>query len=888
MAKKLDEDDEFETVRPGDISDLFEDDDSFEINEIEENNLVNLNDPSEEDKEGWDKYLVNDEEDKNAKVFDNGSEGDNNDVSSEQVEQADAAEIAKIQEELRIFDENMAKNAKKESSTEEKTVEMDEKDVINQMLAEAESPSDDSDEESDTTYTGDFNLDEAVKIDDDDKDEAGEVIEVKTREVEETPVTEEPEQPVNDTKETESDKESEKEPEKESDTPTKTEESKRIEVVETDNKDLESEKSDRFRDNDEKKKPTFNPDDIVSDIDEFNTTNLNAAFKYRVEKIYESYPNESIEKWLNEAKAANKLQLLKDFYIREYSIYHNDIDFTHPMAQHDLWTVVAYDYYKFTVDELYKKEGTYVESVTPDAFLKDGVIVEDENIRLQKEQKRMNEEKYAKYKLDRTIFDIADEEDMENTSIFDDKKNMMDEFFESPFYKILKEVMTSTDVVNMKNVRCKVLINAQTSMIPVIDFNTGIRCICIDTDDVDQYNMNITTISRRLKFSFKLINTPMRTRVLYSDSCKMCPVAVISSLRKLVGYKFYKERYKINLKHNYAIAYTTERKYIDMFEKGDLDSKQYGSSTYCAPKASNMAVGLIVVEKKKNRDRSAIRRNQYRRDSDPNYKIDAGDYNAFFVASARIIRNDLRLRDPTYPKNERYVEYIIVQYNEHNKVIINDGFAAICSCIIREHMKNYDIGTNYSISYEFDRDNLVSPSVIGMLDDRDGVEPSISRGNPSPFATTAQFILPPSRRSMDGVYEFEKTRLEPKFFSVTGIQKCYQERSLWQNYDISTPRGRADFIKSRGFEEFTTPAPITFDVLPYTLNILEAGEMTYNLTKVSISMLRDRTSEDTNNLLFKQRELEYIKSIGGASNYGGFHKFLCSVLDYILDTHKEQ
>lgn len=640
-----------------------------------------------------------------------------------------------------------------------------------------------------------------------------------------------------------------------------------------------------------KPKNGFSADDI-EEPDEYNTQNLNALFKMRVKKIFEHYPPETINKWLFEAKQGgpDKLQILKDFYIREFCIYHNDVNFNHPNAKSDLWTLVAYDYYQYEADETYKREGTYVQSVLPSEYLKDGVIVEDENVKKMKELHRKNQEKYKSFALDRTIFDISDEEDIENTSIFEDKKTLMKEFYESPFYKILKEVMESDEIVNMNDIKCKVTINERTSDLPIIDFSTGIRCVCIDTADIDQYHINAMLLSKKVPFSFPIQAGAMRTRILYSDSCKQCPIAVISSLRKLIAYRQYKDRYKVKLKSNYTVAYTTERKYIDMFEQGDPDSKTAGASTYPTPKASNMGIGIIVVDKKSDKDRQNIRRNQFRRDSGNEYnKMTTDDYNIYFVLSARIIKNDLRLRDPTYPRNERFVEYTIVQYSEHNKIVIEDGFQTICACIIKEHNKMYDPGTNYAINYELDRDNLVSPAIVGMIDERDGIEPSVSKKVPHPLEINHQFILPPSRLAMDGVYQHEKGRIDPRFFSPSSIQHSYTERSLWQNYDITTPQGRVEFIKSRGFEEFYVPAQITFDVMPYALDMVESSEYIRNITKVSVQMLADRNSEDTNNLLFRQHELEYIKSMGTEGSYGGmFQRFLRAVLDFVVDQKQQQ
>ena len=95
--------------------------------------------------------------------------------------------------------------------------------------------------------------------------------------------------------------------------------------------------------------------------------------------------------------------------------------------------------------------------------------------------------------------------------------------------------------------------------------------------------------------------------------------------------------------------------------------------------------------------------------------------------------------------------------------------------------------------------------------------------------------------------------------------------------------GRFEFIRSRGFEEFVHMKPITFDVEPSALNMIYSSDMIRNITKVSMDALRDRNSADTEAILYKQSELEYINSLGDNS-YGTFHKMLFTAFDYILDS----
>jgi hypothetical protein len=447
--------------------------------------------------------------------------------------------------------------------------------------------------------------------------------------------------------------------------------------------------------------------------------------------------------------------------------------------------------------------------------------------------------------------------------------------------------MTTDKFANMSTIYSNVIINEATSYIPVIDYSTGIRVVCIDTSDTDQYRLNPLIISKKVPFSFQFNMRNVKVRVLYLDDAKYRPMAVICALKKLIAFKQIKPRYKINLAHNYVVAYTTEAKWIEMFEKGDPDAHRRSpeNSTYYMSKPSNMCIGIVVLDKKSEKDIRSIRRHQISRDIGKYEPVSADDYNIQFVLSARLSRNDLRLRNPTIPRENRYVEYTITQYNECNPVIIGDGFQTLVACIIREHKNNYDPGTPYSISFEYDRDSLLTPAVIRLLDEQNGLEPAYGQ-RPNGLDIDGMFTLPPSRIKMGGVEEFELGRLDKRYFTPASIQRKY-DKPLWANYDLSTRDGRIQFIRSRGFDEFLHLKPVLFDVMPYALNMLESSEMFRELIKVSVPMLSDRNSTDSEAVLLKQAELNYKKSLGDSPN-GKFKMFMIEAFNTIIDIMAEK
>ena len=604
-------------------------------------------------------------------------------------------------------------------------------------------------------------------------------------------------------------------------------------------------------------------------------------FRQMLKHYYTTYKESDLVSYIEQyIDKDNNRDIFREKYIKTFTMFSSAIDFGNIEASQALWVVSAGQFADEI--ELQKSLGDINSEVIENAVVIDSSkVIEDENIRSTREYQRMQDEKMSKYKLDRTVFNITDSEDEENCSIFADKRTLDKDFYESEFYSIHNEVMASDRFADMSKITSKITINEETSYIPIIDYSSGIRVVCIDTNDTDQYRLNPLFISRKVPFRFQTNRrNPVKIRVLYSDDCKNRPMAVICSLKKLVGYEYIKPRYKIKLNRNYVIAYTTELRWVEMFEKGDPDSHKPESSPYYTSKPANMAIGVIVLDAKSEKDRRAIRRHQIERDIGRYEPASADNYNIEFVLSARIIRNDLKLRNPTLPKNERYVEYIITQYTEANPVIILDGLQVILACIIREHKANYSLGTPYAISLEYDRDSLMSPAVIAMLDERDGLEPAYG-SRPNNVDIESQFILPPSRLKLSGVFDHEKGRLDKKFFNAAGIQRRYP-RELWNNYDLTTRDGRIQFVRSRGFEEFFHIKPVMFDVMPYALNMIETSDMIQDITKVSIDMLADRNSTDSENILFKQNELNYRKSVQGTP-YGKFQMFLVDALNYLID-----
>ena len=887
MAKSFDDDDDFYKFKPGtiDVDDLFDSsDEPFEENDVEVgtvNGSESTEDYSDYTFDYDDKPVkVEDEEDDSDDIFDFDEETTNDEeitndeeTTINEDEQIDSSEKNEIDLDSDLIDEDTNTNDKSSESEEKEFYEGDAV-MVGQLVEEENSEKqvlEDLVNEGMKAVEG-----ESISKETSESSEEVEIKDVGFEEDTESKIDAPTTEPVK------------IEEEKSIDVNSSTEEIHEESTEEVKEEKFETEKLEKAveemdKQETEQEEPNLSPEEkeyFETESDGSLADFMKKSFKKRVAEIQNEFTENALINYLEGYSSKEDRKLIQEQYCFEYGKYYKYVDFKNPNAKAALWILVAGEFAELI--EQKKFNGEIQPIVETSNIGDDPNNIEDENITAIKEKRRKESIEQSKYGIDRCVWDIDDNIAEENTSIFDEQKDLFSEFKKTEFYGILTQVMESTRIADMSQIRCQVSIKESCGYYPIIDFSTGVRVICIDTEDSSQYNNHPLLFNRKLPFQFKVPKHGIKTRIIYSDICRECAIAVVFALKKLIAFDYIKPRYKINIANNYVISYTTEQMYLDMFEKGDPDSKRPGSSTYYSPKPATNFVGVVVLDKKTEKDIKSVHRNQIYKDLNRMPDISVDNYDPQFILSARYIRNDLRLRNPTIPANQRFVEYIITQYTECNSVIVNDGIQVVCACIIKEHRLNYGPGTPYSISFEFDRDNLLTPAVVRMLDNRDGFELSMIK-KCQPLECMQTFILPPSRRKSDGVLPSEKGRLDVRYFSPQGIQNRYREqRDLWSRYDLTTQQGRNEFIKSRGFEIFISPKYMTFDIMPECLMNIENGNVIRNIQKISITALSDRNSDDTINLLNKQKEMEYYKSLD-QSELGTFQKFFINATNIMLD-----
>lgn len=836
-----------------DLDSVFESEDKFETNNVDESS------PSNDDQDLIDSYSVS-EEDYTTPI----DEKEENTVSETENEEKVESEEDKteVKEEESVEEENIPENDLSE-------IDIDEDDGGLDLLVDEKSDDLDLIDEKEETPIEESDVTEDKSKEEEDKSE---------EDVLDSMVNPEVEKVVEETTVEDSDDEDDYEEE--------IIDEKNVETSEP----IENDESTTIVDDD-------------SDIDEEGSINngmgsykdfKKQSFYRAVQDIKNRYTVDDIvnynEKFKNVDDNAN---IIKEMYQNVVIEYGEFLDFSDENVRNDAWILTCGRFADLI--ERRKSMGlieTTIES-SNHCKVKDIDQIEDPNISAIMEERKKNREYVNKYAIDRTVFAIASDY-AEDTSIFEDRKAVDREFYEGPFYKVFKKVMTSDEYTDMKNVYMKVIINPDTSFIPIIDFSTGIRFVCIDSRDVDQFRIHAMSLARSIPFSFPNVDRRfLKMRVIYSDMCMQRSVATTMAIKKLVTYnRGWNKRYVVQLQHNFAIAYTTETKYIELFENGDPDSKKPENCVNISRKPKTCSIGIIAMDKKSKRDRQAMRRKQGRKAFmemehiyDNEEDINFNDYDVHFVLSASVICNDRSLVDPTIAPEYRMVRYNITRYCECNSVIILDGLQTICACIIKEHKRRYGPNVKYCIEFDYDPAELLSPAVIEMIDNRDGIDVS-SYKKAGPMSIMFNYIMPPSRLKMDGVFDFEKGRIDFRNFNPATLAACYP-RDLYSRYNINTAEGRAEFLRSRGFEEFWQPATVTFDILEYALSMIEVGDFINELQNVNISTLSDRDSGDIDNLLYQQQKLEFAKKLDNSS-YSGLQKFLLGVLDYVIDSQTKK
>lgn len=400
---------------------------------------------------------------------------------------------------------------------------------------------------------------------------------------------------------------------------------------------------------------------------------------------------------------------------------------------------------------------------------------------------------------------------------------MVNGFQKSNAGSIIQEVQRLTGIPYFLH------INESTLEIPVVDFESGIRVICLDLEKPTMANLP-EGFDNRVPFFYK--NTEFKKFYLFSDSAQYRSTATILNLSKVVqGYQAgeagFPEDYVVSLA-DFTTFYTT-----DAYTLADFEQKNCSSPN---GKPYNGRILLLALrEVQKQMSESELMK--FLLSNRKTFQ----DMSMYGVASMRWI---------ALPKNGQ-VEYTITQYVEIGETWIRDGFTKSLAALAKEHMKNFG-DMPYHVTYEYDRTAFVSPSVYQAQ--KDGVLIPI----PTYGVNNNDWVYIKDYSPEFHLSAIDNMRQDQRFFTRATMISRYSDAIKESGVNIRDNQGLAFFIKSLGFIRCLQPELVRFFVNP--MNVATASFEAWGLFEIDpttflsggISSNGDDMNSSAQNMLMMQ------------------------------------
>ena len=456
-------------------------------------------------------------------------------------------------------------------------------------------------------------------------------------------------------------------------------------------------------------------------------------------------------------------------------------------------------------DDISKKEKGKNESTESDVNHKD--FIKDEAKKVSESDK--------KWYSNPVVFS---EDDDENFNELMDEVDLINEFKESDLGKVIYDVCKRTGL------NAKFTISEDTFEIPVVDFESGMRVICIDCNKVGQMKVQLAIMERQVEFGYPLPKgTKYGLAYLYSDclTSKERTKATIKNLIKIVNKEKFDGRRIINLAGNYTLFYTDSIPVIRSFEAEN--------SSYPQGKPCTKEIGIIALRHRSGKHEEFTAKD-FMNYLNKNYKMDMKNHNLYMVATARYIVKPDPMR--------KTVKYQITDYSELADSILMDGFDHIIGAIIKEHKLNNTVkdprflGTDFSqykyqFEYEFDPSTLPSPSLEIWWDNENFFKTfdSFEDGQGKCFIRVPEYRT----NSTDGY------RKDPRLFLPIPFSKLFKADIEKSGVNVLNDNARRKFIEQLGFVESYYPRMKRFMLNPLKTMKLEFSSSIFAMTKVDLN-----------------------------------------------------
>lgn len=473
-----------------------------------------------------------------------------------------------------------------------------------------------------------------------------------------------------------------------------------------------------------------------------------------------------------------------------------------------------------------------------------------------KKNKEKQEKNYRKGEEKCNVKAVFRTKDIKVNNPFVMQIGLKDNYNKSPFRVVMDMVMKMD---GYKAGNPVITIEKNSLFVPIIDFaDVGIRFVCIDTSDTKYWTFqeNPVKMVNRVPFPNAEFATNHSLNFLYSNECLTNPQQVAFSIFKLINRHHFPENKIVRLAgRNYPIAYSVEKQAMIDFEHDHSIFSGIGRA-----KNKNITLIAFVDDDNENRDYQ-IRRHMAERMTqkfrfDPNdyvntYKNLLDNYQMCYILSAHY------LVDKEYGmingREEAYIHYTITQYTENIYCIIEDGLPALVSAIVKEHYREYP-NMSYSISFEFDRTALISPSVRKLLNNTQGIfnlDP-VSIGQ-TVVDTNTNWVISESRfqRNSGAAYGVDdRARQDYRMFLANEMTlRNFLANKIRPDENLSNVE---KILSSIGYFKYPEPKAQVFELTTYALELIEKSPLFLYMFPIEISKLNQDNAFDSYNRAYQE------------------------------------
>ena len=426
---------------------------------------------------------------------------------------------------------------------------------------------------------------------------------------------------------------------------------------------------------------------------------------------------------------------------------------------------------------------------TPDAQtlknLESGYAVQADSMSSAEQSRRTENVQHDQKRIFQDIHQVAD-----LANPFEDSVSLIEDFNKSFFGPII------ADVANQTGVQYVATINPDTWDIPVVDFASGVRIVCIDLESRSAFGLQENMIDRNCRFGFDGVRDFTRY-YLYSDSAKYRSTAAIKAIKKIVLGKNFAVDRRVKLSE-FTTFFTTDPRTLKEFETSN------SVNVYGKPFMGRLGVMAVLDQPQKEFSTQDLIKMMISR------KQTFKDMNMYLVASIRYLKHI----------DKDSVRYSITDYTELGVTYVEDGLETCMKALLKEHQEEFG-DKAFSFDFEYDRTAFIAPSVNEYF-----IAGNMFKNLMNPLEGSFCYIkeVDPEFRTKAE----DEWRQDQRFFSATTMANRFNREIKQFGIDPRDKKSRQYFLTQIGFARCNQPAvqnlmvsPMVTLTFPYDIGFLK-------------------------------------------------------------------